>query len=478
MTVLDFLRLMRRSWRLLALGLLAGLIVAAGVTFFQPKVYTATSAGYVSIAGQNDMFAGTEAATNRASSYIPLITSRPVFEKIAAEPGIDLGGQTLEGRLSASVAPGSSLLQVTAQAPSGEAAAALANGALTAMADVIADIEREGGSVTSLKVVPLENAVVPSAPTSPHWPTNLIIGGLAGLVLAFSIALIRRVTDVKVRSVEQLRELTNAGSLARIPDLNAKGKGSDNIQAVGEEAFRRLRTNLRFASVDNKVSSVVITSANLGEGKTTVSTSLARAMAESGQPTIIVDGDLRRPRVAKALDVDDSLGLSAVLSGQVSLGDAMRATTTRGLYVLPAGQIPPNPSEMLGSDAMRHIIAELSRDHFVVVDAPPLLPVTDAALVAVNVDGAILVAGANQTRKDDVTAALHMLEQVHARFLGSVLNRASLHGTTYGYEYKRNNSYYAVAAKQAAAVQSGAAQSAVPASAPAEAAARRSRRGS
>lgn len=451
MTVLDFLRLSRRNWRTLAVGLVLGLLVAGGYTLLQPKVYQASSAGYVVPSGQGDIFGASEAALSRAASYAQLITSKPVFEAIAANPELDLQGESLEGRLSAEVAPNSTLLVVTASAPSGQSAAALANGALQAMAEVIGEIEGQVGSSSQLLVIPLENATVPGSPVSPSLRLNLALGALAGLVVAYGYVFLRRATNVKVHTLSDLAAASGAGSLGRVPRTDVRGKKAQDIEAITGEAFRRLRTNLRFASVDREVRSVVITSANQGEGKSTVAASLAKVLAESGQGTVLIDGDLRRPRIGKLFDLDDRTGLSEVLSGQIALAEAIRATSTPGLYVLPAGRIPPNPSEMLGSETMRQIIAELSREQFVIVDAPPLLPVTDAAVVSTRVDGVLLIADAGQTRKDDVVAARATLDQVHARVLGTVLNRVRLDDNADGYEYRRNRYYYVQKGAQARA---------------------------
>ncbi|WP_271985772.1 polysaccharide biosynthesis tyrosine autokinase [Pseudoclavibacter terrae] len=455
MTVLDFLRLTGRSWRTLLIGVAIGLLAAFGYTQVQPHVFTANSSGFVMAgpAAEGGYINGSEAAIAKAQSYLPLITSRPVYEKIAQNPDSGLAeGQTLTGRLTASVAPNSNLIEVQASADSPAAAVALANGALQAMADVISDLESQaGGGVSSVTVLPLQDAVAPTSPESPNLRNNLLIGAGIGLVLAYVFVFLRKALDVKVRNSKDLASAAGVGSLGRIPkspQLMGKNRASNDADAIAAESFRRLRTNLRFASVDEEIRSMVITSSNAGEGKSTIATSLAQVLAQSNTPTILIDADLRRPTVASVLGIDGSVGLSEVLSGQISLEDALTATKTPGLYALPSGRIPPNPSEMLGSEAMRSIIRLLSQDYIVIIDAPPLLPVTDAAILSTRVDGVVLVATAGRTRREDVGAARDMLSQVHGRLLGTVLNMVPPRDTADGYEYRRNRSYYVTANKK------------------------------
>ena len=458
MTVIDFLRLTRKNWVILVAGVLLGGLVMFGYTAVQPRVYVANSSGYVVANGTNgfmDAMSGNEAASTKARSFIPLLTSRAVFEEIAANPGIDLGGQPLDGRLSAWVAEGSTLLEVSAAASTPESAAALADGALSAVAAVVQKIETEvGAESSSILVVPLENAIPPSSPSSPNLISNLLLGFGAGLVLAYLFVFIRRAADVRVRTSDDLSVAARgAGALGRIPKsdqlVDEKRTNLDGDPRAAE-AFRRLRTNLRFSSIDEPVRSVAVTSANTGEGKTTISTLLATVIARSGQPTVLIDADLRRPAVARALDIDGSIGLSQVLSGQVRINDALQKTATPGLLVLPAGNVPPNPSEMVGSESMKSLVAALAEEYFVLIDAPPVLPVTDAALLSMSVDGMILLATAAKTHKEDVSLARSMLDQVHARVLGTVLNKVPRRDAGEGYDYQKNSKYYVQEAKAGA----------------------------
>ncbi|WDH79444.1 polysaccharide biosynthesis tyrosine autokinase [Microbacterium esteraromaticum] len=447
MTVLDFATLMRRGWLMLVAGVLVG--VLGGVAYFMltPKVYTASATGFIASSG-DALVSGADEASARAASYVSLISSGTVRDAIASELGEEPG--SLQGNLSARVVPGSTLIEVTAQSQSPEQAVKLASGALDGLVAVIDEIESQGGQTARITVVPLDDAVQPSTPSTPQLRPALLVGALAGLVGGVVVLLVRRVLDVRVRVHTDMTDLMGTGVLGRVPKFSAKGRSKNGAQAstIAQEAYRQIRTGLRFSSVDTEVRVVVVTSANQGEGKSSTAASLAKVTAESGQRTIIIDADLRRPKVARNFGIDGSVGLSGVLSGQVDAAAAIRAMKEPNLFVLPAGAIPPNPSEMLGSAALRTLLAELRREFFVIIDAPPVLPVTDASVVSTMADGVVFVVHTGSTRKAAAAAARQQLEQVGARLLGVVLNFVSLKEEGYGYgygQYRQNRSYYLAA---------------------------------
>jgi capsular exopolysaccharide synthesis family protein len=202
------------------------------------------------------------------------------------------------------------------------------------------------------------------------------------------------------------------------------------------EAFRVLRTNMQFIDVDHSDRVFVVSSSVPGEGKTTAVTNLAITMALAGQRVALVECDLRRPRVAERLGLDDGVGTTTVLIGQLSLDEALQQHPDTGLTVLTAGRRPPNPSELLQSHAMKELIRELrGRFDVVLLDAPPLLPVTDAALLASQADGLLMVVRHGKTSKDQVRLALQRVEAVDGEVVGVVINMAPASGRSYGYGY-------------------------------------------
>ncbi|WP_052226234.1 polysaccharide biosynthesis tyrosine autokinase [Microbacterium mangrovi] len=440
MTVLDFVRMTRRGWRVLLIAVASGLLLATGYVIVTPKTYTATSNGFIS-ADSATVIAGSDKALQLAGSYLPLITSGQVREKIAAIEGV--APDDLSGALSAGLVRGSTMIQVTASSDDPASAARLANGALTALADVISNIEKSAGAGSAaLKVVPLDNATVPTSPSSPNWKLIVPVGALGGLVVGYLFLLLRGALDVRVRAATDMNELLGTGVLGRVPRLDARRTGHKaDIEALAEESYRQIRTGLRFASVDAQMRTIAVTSANQSEGKSTTAVRLAQVLAESGERVLLIDADLRRPTMARKFGIDGTVGLSEVLSGQLPLRDAVVATQHENLLVLPSGGIPPNPSEMLGSQALGQLLAEVRRECLVIVDTPPVLPVTDALLVGALVDGVVFVAAVGQTRKAEVVAARTFLEPAKAHLLGVVMNKVPLGDSDSGYQYYRY-SYY------------------------------------
>lgn len=465
MTVLDLITLLRRGWKILAVTIIVGALAGVAYGLTAPKVYQSTATGFIAVDGSS-VVAGSDEAVARAGAYMPLINTSQVRDGIAEAAGVSPG--QLSGSLSAAVVPGSTLIQVTATSSDPQSALKLADGALVSLAQVVESIEGavntgtdENGEqpvgAAGITIVPMDSAVAPTEPISPNLRLAVVVGALAGLVVGVIIIVLRRALDVRVRAHTDITALVGTGVLGRVPKINPKGtsKKDQLVRTVADEAYRQIRTGLRFASVDDEVVAVMITSANQGEGKSHIARALARVVAESGRRTLIIDGDLRRPTVASGFGIDGTVGLSEVLSGQVTAPSAVRSTNDPNLFVLPAGGIPPNPSEMLGSTAMHQLLRELRRDFFVIVDAPPVLPVTDASVLSAAVDGVVFVAAVGKTRRHEVAEARTQLEQAHARVLGVVLNLVSLKGDQNGYGYYRQNSrYYAqarVAQQQSAA---------------------------
>lgn len=467
MTLLDFIRITRANIILLVVGIIVGGLLGYGATLVQPKTYAATSSGYVTLGkgddstngSAGDILSGDAAAQSKAKAYLPLITSAPVAQKIAGTTKTNLDAASIPGHLSASVEDGSTILRVQATADSPEDAVELANASLKATADTVNDID---GS-QSMRVIPLDDAQKPGSPIAPSLKKYVLLGALAGLVVVYIVVFMRRFMDVRVRTTSDLEEATGVGVLGVLPKTNALDQNrflEDQADHQSEESLRQLRTNLRFVSVDQPPRSIIVTSPNPGEGKSTVTASLAHAFAKAGQPTVLIDADLRRPTIAKIFGIDNGVGLSQILSGQVGIEDAIQRFRESELYVIPAGRIPPNPSELLGSAKMRKLVEELSQEYLVLIDVPPLLPVTDGSLLSTGVDGAILVTKVGATRKDQTEGAMSMINKVKGTVLGTVMNMAPSKGIGsqyYGFGYggyrSEYKSYYGHSAKEATSVQ-------------------------
>lgn len=440
MDLTEIWGIVRRNWLFLLVSVAVGLGLGAGVSVLQPELYSATTTGYV-VAGNSatvgDAFAGKNLAAEKAATYLPLVESRSVAEAVAKELGIDSEQVSLEA------ANEGVIFKITATADSPQLARDMADVGMRATSIAANDLETmtisgEGSGETVVRIVPVEMALTPTHPVSPNWKLNLALGLMLGLLGGFGLVVLQRTLDRRVRTTADVEELISAPALSVIPASPelADAGGTTVASGAAAEALRQLRTNLRFVNVDAPVRSIVVTSANQGEGKSTVAAQLACLLAEAGEPTIIVDADLRRPRVAKLFGIDGALGLTQVMAGSLKLTDALVSTAQPNLTILPAGRIPPNPSEIVGSKRMQSMIAHLAKTHMVVIDAAPLLPVTDGGLVSAIADGALLVIQHGKTRKEQVALAARNLDNVNGDLLGFVMNqvpRKDMGDTVYGY---------------------------------------------
>ncbi|WP_297746519.1 CpsD/CapB family tyrosine-protein kinase [uncultured Tessaracoccus sp.] len=473
MTVIDVVRLLRKQWLLILVAGAMGVAGAAGWLFLQPVVYEARATGYLIAAVPSggsayDAQATTTFAAQRVQQYMPLIETKAVADEMAKvlqerSPGVT------PAKISAEIVAGSNILEVRSPGRNPAEAQARANAALQAIANVIHRMEtiqpsaakaNEVGSLDglpqdgqpSVALVNFEPANLPTTPVSPNWQRGLLLGAGLGLLVGALVAVLRRTLDARVRTSKEVEEYAKTSVLGVIPQTGElkKQRNNEALQAetgMASEALRKLRTNLRFTSLDDPPRSFVITSPNPGEGKSTVAANLARVLAEAGHQVVLIDADLRRPMQAAAFHLDSHLGLTQVLTGDVRLEDALQQSAQPNLRVLTAGRIPPNPSEVTGSQVMADIIQTLEIDNIVIIDAPPLLPVTDAAVLTAASDGALLVVRVGKTYKEQVHVAAKILEQVQGKLLGAVLNGATkktMGEVVYGYGkgYGYGASYY------------------------------------
>lgn len=269
---------------------------------------------------------------------------------------------------------------------------------------------------------------------SPQPLRNLALAAVLGLLLGLGLALLRDLLDSSVRGEEDARAITDSPELGGITFDKAAAQSPtiviDDPHHTHSEAFRTLRTNLQFVSAgDHPPRSIVLTSSMPEEGKTTTVAHLGLTLAAAGRSVCLIEGDLRRPRLMDYLGMEGGAGLTNVLIGEVKLDDMLQPYAETSLTLLGSGPIPPNPAEILSSERMRAVIADLeSRFDMVLVDAPPLLPVTDAAVLARVTDGAVIVVGAGVIRREHLARSIERLEKAQGPLLGLILNRLPTRG--------------------------------------------------
>jgi len=439
MTFGDFLRLTRAYvWVLIGCTILGALLMMAKTTR-DPVLYAATSSGLVLVG--NATTAGEEQgnsalAEDNAHLYAFLVSKTPVAEKVVEDLGLDVPPSAIADRFSATVDAEVNALTVQAIGSSPEEARDLANAVVDAVvvyAQEIQSGEANPRKETLVRIVPVTEAQLPGAPFTPNYRNAAMKGAIGGLGLAYAVLIARRLIDRRIRSVKHVEEATGSSVLGVIPKEDALGRTHRGVRGdlgLAAESFRQLRTNLRFVDVDNEPRRIVVTSALAGEGKSTVSANLSRLMAQAGTKVLLIDADLRRPMLSTTFEIDGAVGLTQALAGDVDMRDVIVDSGIANLSLLPAGRIPPNPSELLGSLRMKQLIDELSHDYFVILDAPPLLPVTDAGLLSAFCDGALLVQAAGKTQIEQSQHCRRILDQVGSRLLGVVLNKAPIKGAS------------------------------------------------
>lgn len=292
---------------------------------------------------------------------------------------------------------------------------------------------------------PAEGAV----PIDPRGRMNLLLGGLLGLILGVGAAFFLEYLDRTVRTSSDVETLLGIPVLGIIPRLRRLAPGEEDSTAPqglplvvaldpldpAAEAYRNLRMNLMFMSTEEEpIRSVLFSSSGPGEGKSTTAVNFAVMLAQQGQRVLLVDSDLRRPSLHRALDLLREPGLTNLLVGDASVREAIRPNVLPNLDVLPSGPFPPNPSELLNSKAMVRLLEELQgRYSQVIVDSPPVLAVTDAAVLATHTDGAVLVLRSGETEQRAAERSVDQLRRLGVRLFGAVLNEVSTTTTEESY---------------------------------------------
>jgi receptor protein-tyrosine kinase len=435
----ELLRMAQRRWLTIVVFFLLGLAGAGALTYTQTPEYESNARIFISVDTSGDSTQAAQGALfgiNRVQSYAQLATSREVMQQVISRLNLNLTPNQLAGKISSSVATETVIIVVKVTDPDPGVAQQIAKAESEVMTSFISDIE-----TSPVKATVVDPASYNGSQVSPQPVLNLALGALVGFLIGLGVAVLRELLDNTVSSPEDVEQTAEAPVLASIaydsevpkhPLLTEAGSHAPRV-----EAFRLLRTNLQFLNLDTRPRSLVITSAVPGEGKTSTATNLAIALAQTGQRVLLVDGDLRRPKVASVLGLERSVGLTTVLVGRSELQESIQKHAGSGIYLLASGPIPPNPTEVLQSHAAQSLFDRLNQMFdMVIIDAPPLLPVSDAAIMARDVDGAILVVRHGKTSKEQLRQARLRLDQVDANLFGVAVNMAPRRGKgAYGYAY-------------------------------------------
>ena len=444
----DYLQVGRARWRIVLLGLLIGLVSAAVITWLTPRQYSAQVTIYVSAHDRADTttaaYQGNLLSQQKLKSYTELLISHGIAQDVAERLGIGVLASEIENEITASSQPDTMLLTAIATDRSPERAQKIANYVGAAFTALVRRLERPAPELPpTVTAQVVEPAQLPTTPVVPRPVISFSLGLLLGLLAGCAAAVVRHRLDTTVDEVLKLTGAPNLGSIAH--DQNVPKNPltmHEHPNSPRAEAFRKIRANLEFIDVDRPRKTIVVTSSTPEEGKTTILCNLAIALAQAGRRTIVVETDFRRPRAVDYLGLEGSGGVTSVLAGRVSLDRALQSWGSDVFDVLSSGPIPPNPSELLASQQMSNLLTELgSRYDLVLLDAPPLLSVADAAILGAECDGALLIVRYGKTTRNQIKAAVSALEIESVRVLGTVLSMTpdSDSGDYYHYYARRSH---------------------------------------
>jgi capsular exopolysaccharide synthesis family protein len=442
----GYVRVARAYWRSIC-ALTVGLALLATVWgALQPRVYAAESSALVLTVGSENLetlLTGDALAKSKIKNYKSIAESRLLADRVIKAANLKMDADALMSTVTISVPLETAEIRVTAKSPDPATAQRVANTWISELANQVQDLEKSAALAGSSPVAtpavgltPLDTAPVPTTPVSPNVKLAALFGLAAGLFLGYASALLRHHLDRRIRKAEQIEQQFGVPVIGTLPVTSQLREKSSVVQprpgptprsSIGSfaytEALRELRTNLGFVDVDNPPRVILITSSIPAEGKSTVAANLAAVLAAGGESVVVVDGDLRRPSITNIFGLVPGLGVTDVLSGHARVADALQIRGDfQKLLILGAGRTPPNPSELLASNAMAQLLKTLSDRAIVLIDAPPLLPVTDAAVLSKLADGAVLVVRAGKTTRDNLARSLGNIRKVHGTVLGTVLN--------------------------------------------------------
>lgn len=429
MDLAGYVAILRRRVIALILCLAAGVAGGYYLGHHPEKVYAATSRTFVNIPAQRgatlqEALAGTQLSANLIKTYASIASSELVAKHIVHSLGLTESPATLKGQLTAGSDLDTFIVDIRVTDADPQRAAQLANAASAALRVTVAHLEVNQSDPIQAQLI--DSASVPTSPVSPNPTKDLALGIILGLLAGIALMAVLEALDRTIKSSSQAEHILGVPALGLVPRQRRRKRVAliADPTAPAAEPYRALRTAIRFLDPDKPVRTILVTSPAPGEGKTVTAANLAAAFAMSGERVAVVDADLRHAQLAEFYGLERSVGVTTVVMRRVELAEALQPLSVPGrLEVLASGPLPPNPAEILASGSMTNLLRALAADYdVVIIDTPPVLPVTDAVELAPQVDGVVMVLRYGRTTRHATAEAARRLHGVGANLVGYVLN--------------------------------------------------------
>jgi len=432
MTVARAIGVLRKRWYLVLAATLLGGAAAFAASSTVTPIFHSTASLYFSLttaSSGSDINQGSAYTQAQMLSFARLATSAEVLQPVARELDGDLTTAQLRRMMTVTIPQNTVILDVRVGSTDPERAARIANAVSDSLIDAVDEVAPEASDgATTVTATAIDPATPAAFQSSPNKQQDAVLGAIVGFLLSSVAIVLMSALDTRVRSEATLKDITDLPVLGSIEQTPASSDPRPisirQPNGSAAEAFRQVRSGLRFASASHETRSLAITSSVPGEGKTWLSANLAYVLAETGRRVLLIDADLRKPRVADSFGIVGSVGLTTVLIDAIPLRSAVQQWPRSSLEILPSGAVPPNPAELLASDRMKELIGELVDEYeLVVIDTAPVQVVADATMISQQVDAVLIVADTTKVRRAQLAATIAVLERTDAHISGVVLNR-------------------------------------------------------